>query len=120
MEVIKKLGVFSTGKISAFIALIFGIIIGIFKTIMSTIIPTTGAITTLSTAASGWISIIFLPVSYAIEYFILGMLFALAYNLLVKIFGGIKIEIEEVVEYRIKEVTKPFKVKARPLKTQKA
>ncbi len=117
MQVIKKLGVFSVGKISALLGFAYGLIAGILMAIASGVIPASANITgTASTLMIGWKAVLILPILYAIGYFIMGILFAIAYNLLARWVGGIKITLEDSVEYTTKEIRVPIRTKTKAKK----
>jgi hypothetical protein len=111
MKVVKKVGVLSVARV----ALVFGIILGIVQGIIYGIsaqqmlvqypqIATmsladaqaaggSSAVLTLMTVRLGWWNILAMPVVAAIYLWIAGALVALIYNLIAKVFGGVKIDL---------------------------
>lgn len=90
---LKKVGVLSVAKISAFLYLIPGVIIGIYiGTELNRYPPM------MSDTALTWLlnkgAFITYPIGYGIGGFLFGLLVGLFYNFLSRKIGGIEIEIE--------------------------
>lgn len=97
MKVIKKLGLLSV----AYVACIFYAIVGLFEGIMMAVqinnpaVASTLDSTVLSVLSGlGWWLVLIMPIVFAIIGFIMGILLALIYNLIVKFTGGLKVKLE--------------------------
>jgi len=90
---IKKVGVLSVAKISAFLYLIPGLIIGIHMSIRLSSLPPMMSDTMLSWLANRGTFITY-PIGYGVGGFIFGLVGGLFYNFLSQKIGGIEIEIE--------------------------
>ena len=91
---LKRIGVFSLAKLQAILMAFVGLIIGIFSTVLEAMLgmflgfPGFGM-------GLGFLSIVILPVIYAIFGFVSGAIGAFLYNLIAKWVGGIELEFEE-------------------------
>ena len=94
MTELKKLGVLSVAKISALLAIVFGLIIGILVAILGEIIDSLTGITNFG-AGKGFFTIIIFPIMYGIFGFILGAIVALLYNLFARLVGGINMKLKD-------------------------
>ena len=92
MQTIKKLDVWSVGKIMALFGVVMGLLLGILMATLSGIAPA-DLPAEASSLLVGWKSLITMPIFYAIMYFVVGILTAFVYNLLARWVGGIKIEL---------------------------
>jgi uncharacterized membrane protein YagU involved in acid resistance len=100
MHEINKIDLKSTIKISTFFGLVWGIIVSIVMWITSIIIAPKiteemiAQFPQLITIASfGWKTALGLLIQYVIVGFLLGLLIVIAYNLISKKIGGIKIDL---------------------------
>ena len=101
MVTIKKLGVFSVAKFQAVFMAFFGLIAAVFLSVIVTSLGAlgkmmvgSGGITGMLAAKSVLFLIIGLPVIYGIFGFVIGAIFALLYNLVARLIGGIEFEAE--------------------------
>ncbi|MDW7731179.1 MAG: hypothetical protein SCH66_01980 [Methanolobus sp.] len=97
MTVVKRIDVFSLGKVVGLIYAIFGVIIGAIITIFSLL----GAVAMQGLGFSGAMSLFFgigsvivIPIFYGIMGFIVGALAAWFYNIIAGWVGGIEIEVD--------------------------
>lgn len=98
--VIRRIGVFSAGKIVgalyALLGLIFGAIFALFS-LLGAAIGFAGSQS--SDAFTGLLfgvgSVIFLPIFYGVIGFVFGLLTAFLYNLVSGVVGGIEVEVQE-------------------------
>lgn len=100
MVIVKKIGALSLAKLQAIIMAVFGLFLGILYALMGpTIIQASlaggQAIPEVGKFIFGPWAILILPVIYGIMGFIVGLVFAGVYNLVARIFGGLKIELVE-------------------------
>ena len=94
MKEITKMEVLSVGKVYALSLAFFGFIAGIFVAILGSAFNTYGRGGMLGPSL-GIASIILFPVIYGIIGFIAGIIGAAIYNLIVKLVGGIEIELKD-------------------------
>lgn len=95
---LKKIGIWSTGKILAVISFIFGILLAILLLILQKVAVGTqlagvadlSSLTQITTSA-----LLVLPFYYALIGFLSGVVFAFLYNIISGWIGGIKIEVSE-------------------------
>jgi hypothetical protein len=94
-RILRKIGVFSLGKIYGVISAVMGLIIGALITIMSLAI---GSGMGNNAGAAGFLfgvgSIIVLPIFYGIFGFISGLIVALVFNVVSGVIGGLEVEVE--------------------------
>lgn len=96
MNVIKKIGVMSLGKVFAVLYAILGLIVGVFMTLFSLIGAAVGmqeSTSMLGGAIVGIFSIILVPIIYGAMGFVSGLIMALLYNLVASWVGGLEVEI---------------------------
>lgn len=91
MTKVRKIDVLSAAKIEAIMMGIFGLLIGLFFALFSTLVGSTNNSTMLGTGL-GFLGIIILPIFYAIFGFIAGAIGAFIYNLASGWVGGIEVE----------------------------
>jgi hypothetical protein len=94
---LRKLGVLSMGLVSCLATLFIGvigfIIMLILNSLLGSVVSGVGGLSSLFDVSSG---AIFFLVVYPILGFISGIIGALIYNLVAKIAGGLKLELEEL------------------------
>jgi len=97
MAELKKVGVMSVAKVSAVLSAIYGLVMGVFFALsasyLTVLVPTAGASAGFF-LSFGILSIIVMPIFFAIGGFIGGAVGAFLYNLVAKAVGGIKMEFE--------------------------
>lgn len=102
MQRIKKVGVMSVAKFYGLMGIVVGFLIGLFLTFFSVaFIGSTGTGSALAedqaatfVGGFGILAIIIAPILYGILFFVIGAVFAFIANILLKITGGIEIELE--------------------------
>lgn len=99
--IIRRLGVLSVAKITAIIAAAFGLLAGILIFLAGSAAGIAGSSMAGSNDAGmawlsgmGALSIIVLPIFYAVIGFIAGAIQAFVYNLAARFVGGVRIETE--------------------------
>lgn len=93
--IIKRIDVFSAGKIMGIIGAAIGLIAGIIVLLISLLGGALGGSDTAALGAiGGFAAVIILPIAYGIGTFIAGIIQAFIYNLAAGFVGGIKIETE--------------------------
>jgi len=94
-RILRKIGVFSLGKIYGVISAVMGLIFGAIITIMSLAL---GSVMGNNGGAGGFIfgvgSIIILPIFYGICGFIAGLIVASVFNVVSGVIGGLEVEVE--------------------------
>lgn len=94
-RILRKIGVFSLGKIYGVVSAVMGLIFGAIITIMSLAL---GSGMGNNGGAAGLIfgvgSIIVLPIFYGIFGFIAGLIVALVFNAVSGVIGGLEVEVE--------------------------
>lgn len=87
MTELKRVDIVSAAKVTAVLAAIFGLIVGILFTFVGGF----GAMPSLG----GWwpLNLIFWPILYALAGVVFGALYAALYNVVARLVGGIKIEL---------------------------
>ncbi len=94
-RILRKIGVFSLGKVYGVIGATMGLIFGAIITIMSLSL---GSVMGNHGGAAGLIfgvgSIIALPIFYGIFGFITGLIIALVFNVVSGVIGGLEVEVE--------------------------
>ena len=103
MQEIKRIGVWSTAKMFLLFGILLGLLMGIYS---SLVIP--GLIQADPTLAAqfgnqfssgfSWVLFFTVFITYALLFFITGILGALVYNLFAKLIGGIKVNLVEAVK----------------------
>ncbi|HEY4517720.1 MAG TPA: DUF3566 domain-containing protein, partial [Candidatus Paceibacterota bacterium] len=90
----KRVGVVSVGKISAVTGAIMGLVFAVLFSVfaVSAVGQSAGGI-----FGFGLLSIVLLPIFYAVLGLIFGMIYALVYNLAAKWVGGIEMELQDKV-----------------------
>jgi len=96
MEEIKRIGVVSLGKILGISGIFFGLIAALFfwlffSALLGGLSGTTGTSSLLTGGIGASLFIIF-PILYGISGFIGGMIYALIYNVVAMLVGGLKIQ----------------------------
>jgi hypothetical protein len=92
MAILKSIGVLSLAKICAVFYAIIGLVVGIFGTaVIGLMSKMTGLPATA--AAGGIVAIIGTVIIFAIIGFIIGAIFALIYNVLAAVLGGIRLDL---------------------------
>jgi len=95
---ITKIDVLSAAKIQAVLMAAFGLVMGIFMTIVGALISSVASAAGAEEMAIGGIfgfmGLIIIPLMYGIIGFITGAITAFLYNLAAKWVGGLKIEVE--------------------------
>ena len=96
--VLKKIGVFSAGKITGILYAGLGLIAGVFISLFSVLGAFAGAMSDQEGALVGLFfgvgAVIFIPVFYGIMGFIAGILTAFLYNLAAGVIGGLELDLE--------------------------
>jgi len=100
MAKIKRFGIIKTacfmGLYGVFIGLLFGIFLLIYTQVLKTVLETTtaemGMLSLLG--IGGWLGLIFAPFMYGILFFLVGLIFTPIMNLILKIIGGLDLDIE--------------------------
>lgn len=84
------------GLYGAFIGLIFGIFLLIYTQILKAVLDTTGSELGMASlfGIGGWLGLIFAPFMYGILFFLVGLIFTPIMNLILKIIGGLDLDIE--------------------------
>ena len=104
MKTIKKIGVLSTGKLSAVWMGLFGIVAGVLYSFGGLAIDTLVTLEVISSAETPGLSfgtvlafgaLIGMPALFALYGFVVGVVGAWLFNLASKISGGLKIELED-------------------------
>lgn len=98
---LKKIGVWSTGKVLAVISFIFGILLAVLLLILQKVVTGTqlagvADLTSLTQIVPS--ALIILPFYYALIGFLSGVVIAFLYNLISGWIGGIKLELKEEVK----------------------
>ena len=96
MVIIKKVGALSLAKLETVVMAIFGLIVGIFYAVFSSLLNSTS--TEYSTGISltlGWWGIIVFPIFYGVLGFVTGIIGAWLYNLVSRWVGGIELEFKK-------------------------
>ncbi len=89
VKVLKRIGVWSVGRLSAIIGAIYGLIIGIIFALLSRSSDAIAQNPYLGIL--GWWAIIAMPIIYCIAYFVAGIIGAWLYNLVAGWVGGIEL-----------------------------
>ncbi len=90
---LKRIGIWSAARIQAILMAFFGLILGLFYALYNQFV---GPLPTSTGAQSmGWMAIIVVPIFYGIIGLVIGVVGALAYNLLARWIGGIEIELSK-------------------------
>lgn len=97
---IRRIGVFSAGKVFGVLYALFGLIFGAIFALFYLLGAAVGAANSQGSDTLVWLvfgigSVIFLPLFYGILGFVFGLIGALLYNLVARLIGGIEIEVEE-------------------------
>ena len=94
--VLRRIGIVSLGKVYMVLGAILGLFEGVIFAAVGTLISSLGVGGTAGFAAGfGVLSIVILPIFFAIGGFIVGAIFALLYNLVAGWVGGIQFEVGE-------------------------
>ena len=94
MRELKKIDVMSLAKLQAIVMAFFGLIAGIFAAIFGGAIGALAGTMGIGAVGSmGLLSIVVMPITYAIMGFIGGALFAILYNLVAGWIGGVQLEL---------------------------
>lgn len=103
---LNKVGVLKFGLFSAIYSFVSGLLTGILLQVFSSNIDSliNFIVSTPTTLNFGWISILVLPLLYAIFGFVGGMIVALIFNLILKIIKGFDVDLEEVEETKNSQV----------------
>jgi hypothetical protein len=99
MMIVKKMDAFSLAKIYGVMGVIFGVIAGVLVGIISSIMGAlSSSVEGMGERAGllnlGWIALIILPIAYGTFFFLAGLISAGIYNIIAKMIGGMKIELE--------------------------
>jgi hypothetical protein len=92
MVVLKRIGILSLAKLEAILMAIFGLIMGLFYAIFSSLLNS-AEFTTETVIDFGWWGVLIFPIFYGIMGFVTGIVGALFYNLVAKWVGGVKLEL---------------------------
>ena len=100
MKEIKRVDIMSCAKVSAALGAIVGFIAGLIVTIVSLAVGSMAAYIPDATATAPWLmgmmgalSIIVMPILYAITGFVSGAIMAFLYNIVAEKIGGVEIDI---------------------------
>lgn len=91
---IKKIGVFSLAKIQGVTMAIFGLLAGIFIALPGALLGAASSGKLAFGAGFGIASVIIIPIIYGIMGFIAGALGAFIFNVVVKMVGGLEVELD--------------------------
>jgi len=89
VKTLRRIGPLSAGKVTAIILAFWGLIVGLLLALFSE---------TLGGTLFGWhwlVEVIGFTLAYAIGGFVVGVVYAVLYNLVAGWFGGLKIELDE-------------------------
>lgn len=94
---LKRIDVLSAAKVSAAMHGLLGFALGILFAVMALLVPmplSARSLFALGKGATALLAIVVVPGSYAITGLVLGAAFAALYNLTVKLFGAVEVELE--------------------------
>lgn len=118
---IKNISVFSFAYNFALLGLFFGLVFGIFSVwIIKSLLKLTSSSSSAITSSSFdlvpfLVILISAPIIFAVLHFIIGLVLGLFVNLVFKISGGLKVNIEEDQILSKSSATAPLKVEYPPL-----
>jgi hypothetical protein len=93
---LKRIGVLSLAKYFTIIWLIFGVIYAAMFAVLGAFIGSLLTLPSFITGAGIVVVIIVIPLVFALAGFIIGALAAIIYNLIVRLTGGVQMDLEEV------------------------
>ena len=96
MQKIKRVGVLSVAKVFGVMGFIFGLIIGLMFFMFSSFIAVLDKqsdVPSMLFAGLGFFMVILLPILYGVVGFVSGAISAWMYNIVIKLAGGIEIEL---------------------------